>query len=137
MTGRKLRVMNFGSYNYLGFAENKELCATAVQEVTEKYGIGNAASRQELGQYSRPAAQGADTMSPHCTVCRHHFTSLHRLHIPLHLSAQSADTTTLHSVQIPLHLTAQCADTTSHHCTVCTHHFTSLHSVQTLLHLTA
>ena len=87
MTGRKLRVMNFGSYNYLGFAENKELCATAVQEVTEKYGIGNAASRQELGQYSRPAAQGADTMSPHCTVCRHHFTSLHSVQTPLHLTA--------------------------------------------------
>ncbi|KAK7476261.1 hypothetical protein BaRGS_00032537, partial [Batillaria attramentaria] len=49
MTGRKLHVMNFGSYNYLGFAENKTLCAKTVQEVTEKYGVGVCASRQELG----------------------------------------------------------------------------------------
>ncbi|XP_076442186.1 serine palmitoyltransferase 2-like isoform X2 [Babylonia areolata] len=48
-TGRTLHVMNFGSYNYLGFAENKELCATQVQEVTEKYGVGVCASRQEFG----------------------------------------------------------------------------------------
>ena len=81
MTGRKLRVMNFGSYNYLGFAENKELCATAVQEVMEKYGIGNAASRQELGQYSRPTAQCADTTS---------------------LTAQCADTTSLSTVCLSL-----------------------------------
>ena len=41
--------MNFGSYNYLGFAENKELCAAQVQKTTGKYGVGVCASRQELG----------------------------------------------------------------------------------------
>ncbi|KAK7104198.1 serine palmitoyltransferase 2-like isoform X2 [Littorina saxatilis] len=49
MTGKTLKVMNFGSYNYLGFAENKELCGRDVQRVTEKYGVGTCASRQELG----------------------------------------------------------------------------------------
>ena len=75
LTGRKLRVMNFGSYNYLGFAENKELCATAVQQVTEEYGIGNCASRQELGQYSMWPLHSKWPLSLHavptslCTFC--------------------------------------------------------------------
>lgn len=49
LTGRKKRVMNFGSYNYLGFAENKELCAATVRDVTQKYGVGVCGSRQEFG----------------------------------------------------------------------------------------
>lgn len=49
-TGRKLHVMNFGSYNYLGFAESKTLCSGQVQNVTRKYGVGVGGSRQELGK---------------------------------------------------------------------------------------
>ncbi|KAL8590336.1 hypothetical protein ACOMHN_006452 [Nucella lapillus] len=49
LTGRKKRVMNFGSYNYLGFAENQQLCAETVRDITQKYGMGVCASRQEFG----------------------------------------------------------------------------------------
>ncbi|KAH9509106.1 Serine palmitoyltransferase 2 [Bulinus truncatus] len=49
LTGKKLNVMNFGSYNYLGFAENNGPCSDQVQLVTEKYGVGVCASRQEMG----------------------------------------------------------------------------------------
>ncbi|XP_055880995.1 serine palmitoyltransferase 2-like isoform X1 [Biomphalaria glabrata] len=49
LTGKKLNVMNFGSYNYLGFAENSGPCCDQVQAVTEKYGVGVCASRQEMG----------------------------------------------------------------------------------------
>ncbi|XP_059142148.1 serine palmitoyltransferase 2-like isoform X1 [Physella acuta] len=49
LTGKKLNVMNFGSYNYLGFAENNGPCADAVHETTNSYGVGVCASRQEMG----------------------------------------------------------------------------------------
>ncbi|XP_012942343.1 serine palmitoyltransferase 2 [Aplysia californica] len=49
LTGKKLDVMNFGSYNYLGFAENTGPCADKVEETTRKYGVGVCASRQEMG----------------------------------------------------------------------------------------
>lgn len=42
-------VINLGSYNYLGFAENTGLCADAAAEVTEAYGVGVASTRQEIG----------------------------------------------------------------------------------------
>ncbi|XP_071079012.1 serine palmitoyltransferase 2-like [Haliotis cracherodii] len=49
LTGRKIPAMNFGSYNYLGFAENKGPCADACQVTTLEEGVGVCASRQELG----------------------------------------------------------------------------------------
>ncbi|XP_052106800.1 serine palmitoyltransferase 2-like [Mytilus californianus] len=49
LTGKKQHVLNFGSYNYLGFAENKGPCADAVEKSTMKYGVGCCGSRQELG----------------------------------------------------------------------------------------
>lgn len=49
LTGKKLHVLNFGSYNYLGFAENKGPCADAVEKATLKYGVGCCGSRQGLG----------------------------------------------------------------------------------------
>lgn len=49
LTGKKHHVLNFGSYNYLGFAENTGPCAEAVEKTAMKYGIGCCASRQELG----------------------------------------------------------------------------------------
>ena len=52
LTGKKLDVMNFGSYNYLGFAESSGPCASAVHDVVQKYGVGVCASRQEMGKFS-------------------------------------------------------------------------------------
>ncbi|XP_046337562.2 serine palmitoyltransferase 2-like isoform X1 [Haliotis rufescens] len=49
LTGKKKTVMNFGSYNYLGFAENTGPCAEAVEVTTLEEGVGVCASRQELG----------------------------------------------------------------------------------------
>lgn len=42
-------VINLGSYNYLGFAENTGACADSAAEVTVKYGVGVASTRQEIG----------------------------------------------------------------------------------------
>lgn len=49
LTEKKHHVMNFGSYNYLGFAENEGPCKDAVEGVTRDYGISACGSRQELG----------------------------------------------------------------------------------------
>lgn len=46
-------VINLGSYNYLGFAENTGPCADSVAEVTVKYGVGVASTRQETGTSTR------------------------------------------------------------------------------------
>lgn len=49
-TGRVVQdVINLGSYNYLGFAENTGPCADSVAEVTLKCGVGVASTRQEIG----------------------------------------------------------------------------------------
>lgn len=43
-------VINLGSYNYLGFAENTGPCTDAVAKVTLEYGVGLASTRQEIGR---------------------------------------------------------------------------------------
>lgn len=43
-------VINLGSYNYLGFAENTGPCTDAVAKVTLEYGVGVASTRQEIGR---------------------------------------------------------------------------------------
>ncbi|KAF3849603.1 hypothetical protein F7725_019322 [Dissostichus mawsoni] len=49
-TGRVVKdVINMGSYNYLGFAENTGACADAAIEVTKKYGPGVGSTRCEMG----------------------------------------------------------------------------------------
>ncbi|KAK1888583.1 Serine palmitoyltransferase 2 [Dissostichus eleginoides] len=49
-TGRVVKdVINMGSYNYLGFAENTGACADAAIEVTKKYGLGVGSTRCEMG----------------------------------------------------------------------------------------
>ena len=50
LTGKKQNVMNFGSYNYLGFAEKEGPCKDAVETVTTEYGVSSMGSRQELGK---------------------------------------------------------------------------------------
>ncbi|XP_042084847.1 serine palmitoyltransferase 2 [Haplochromis burtoni] len=53
-TGRVVQdVINLGSYNYLGFAENTGPCADSAAEVTMKYGVGVASTRQEIGNLDR------------------------------------------------------------------------------------
>ncbi|XP_029903296.1 serine palmitoyltransferase 2b [Myripristis murdjan] len=49
-TGKVVKdVINMGSYNYLGFAENTGTCADAAVEATHKYGVGVGSTRYEIG----------------------------------------------------------------------------------------
>jgi len=48
-TGKTSQAINMGSYNYLGFAENKGPCTTAVEKTTDLLGHGTCTSRLELG----------------------------------------------------------------------------------------
>ncbi|KAK3882143.1 hypothetical protein Pcinc_013466 [Petrolisthes cinctipes] len=48
-TGKTIRCINVGSYNYLGFAENKGPCHDAAEEVTREVGITTSSPRWELG----------------------------------------------------------------------------------------
>ncbi|XP_068609555.1 serine palmitoyltransferase 2-like [Brachionichthys hirsutus] len=49
-TGKIVKdVINMGSYNYLGFAENTGACADAAVEATQKYGVGVGSTRCEKG----------------------------------------------------------------------------------------
>lgn len=53
-TGRVVKdVINMGSYNYLGFAENTGACADAAIESTQKYGAGVGSTRCEIGKGQR------------------------------------------------------------------------------------
>lgn len=50
-TGKVVKdVINMGSYNYLGFAENTGACADAALEVTKMYGVGVGSTRCEMGK---------------------------------------------------------------------------------------
>lgn len=48
-TGGETKCLNLGSYNYLGFAENKGPCANAAIDAIQKYGVSTCASRQRYG----------------------------------------------------------------------------------------
>uniref|UniRef100_A0A673LNP6 serine C-palmitoyltransferase n=1 Tax=Sinocyclocheilus rhinocerous TaxID=307959 RepID=A0A673LNP6_9TELE len=53
LTGRTVEnVINMGSYNYLGFAENNVDFLKTVAEETRQYGVGVCSTRQELGNLS-------------------------------------------------------------------------------------
>lgn len=53
-TGKVVKdVINMGSYNYLGFAENTGACADAAVECTKKYGAGVSSTRSEIGKSQR------------------------------------------------------------------------------------
>lgn len=47
-TGRRVRTINMGSYNYLGFCEPNSACADAAARALYAAGVGSAA-RQSLG----------------------------------------------------------------------------------------
>ncbi|XP_015769102.1 PREDICTED: serine palmitoyltransferase 2-like [Acropora digitifera] len=49
LTGVKTRMINTGSYNYLGFAENVGPCVEAAEEAVKKHGLGCCSSRHEFG----------------------------------------------------------------------------------------
>ncbi|XP_061766558.1 serine palmitoyltransferase 3 isoform X1 [Nerophis ophidion] len=50
LTGRTIHnVINMGSYNYLGFAENNAEFLETVAEKTRRYGVGVCSTRQETG----------------------------------------------------------------------------------------
>ena len=48
-TGRKIKALNMGSYNYLGFAENNGPCSTAAIQSVDDYHVASCSSRQEFG----------------------------------------------------------------------------------------
>uniref|UniRef100_T1JAN1 serine C-palmitoyltransferase n=1 Tax=Strigamia maritima TaxID=126957 RepID=T1JAN1_STRMM len=49
LTGKKHEMLNTGSYNYLGFAQNQGPCTRAADAAIRLYGIGVCSSSQELG----------------------------------------------------------------------------------------
>ncbi|KAG8562017.1 hypothetical protein GDO81_015560 [Engystomops pustulosus] len=53
-TGRVIKgVINMGSYNYLGFAQNSGFCAEASAVVLQQYGGGVCSTRQEMGNLDK------------------------------------------------------------------------------------
>lgn len=52
LTGRTLHnVINMGSYNYLGFAENEAESLKTVADTTLQYGVGVCSTRHEIGEF--------------------------------------------------------------------------------------
>ncbi|KAE8586112.1 hypothetical protein XENTR_v10021555 [Xenopus tropicalis] len=53
-TGRVIKgVINMGSYNYLGFAQNTGFCADASAKSLNQYGAGMCSTRQEIGNMEK------------------------------------------------------------------------------------
>uniref|UniRef100_A0A8C5TDT1 Serine palmitoyltransferase long chain base subunit 2 n=1 Tax=Malurus cyaneus samueli TaxID=2593467 RepID=A0A8C5TDT1_9PASS len=53
-TGRVIKdIMNMGSYNYLGFAQNAGACQEAAAKVLSQYGAGVCSTRQEMGNLDK------------------------------------------------------------------------------------
>lgn len=50
-TGRTIKCVNLGSYNYLGFAKNTGPCAETSIKAIEDYGIATCSPRRELGEH--------------------------------------------------------------------------------------
>lgn len=48
-SGKQIKALNLGSYNYLGFAENNGKCAQNSIESIRKYSCASSSTRQELG----------------------------------------------------------------------------------------
>ncbi|XP_075387200.1 serine palmitoyltransferase 2 isoform X2 [Tenrec ecaudatus] len=46
-------VINMGSYNYLGFAQNTGSCQEAASEALKEYGVGVCSTRQEIGNLDK------------------------------------------------------------------------------------
>lgn len=68
-TGKVVKeVINMGSYNYLGFAENTGACADAAIESTQKYGAGVGSTRCEMGKDQRNFLKKAFRICHHLRV---------------------------------------------------------------------
>ncbi|KAJ6650849.1 hypothetical protein lerEdw1_002716 [Lerista edwardsae] len=53
-TGKVIKdVINMGSYNYLGYAENTGFCKEAVSKVLSRCGTGVCSTRQEMGNLNK------------------------------------------------------------------------------------
>ncbi|XP_071996554.1 serine palmitoyltransferase 3-like isoform X2 [Engystomops pustulosus] len=53
-TGKVIKdVINMGSYNYLGFAENNDESLSTVMNVLKRYGAGVCSTRHEMGQMDK------------------------------------------------------------------------------------
>jgi hypothetical protein len=50
-SGKTTEVLNMGSYNYLGFAENSGKCAQDSIQAIREYGVATSATKQELGLF--------------------------------------------------------------------------------------
>lgn len=51
-TGKTIHnVINMGSYNYLGFAENNADFLKTVADKVRQYGVGVCSTRQEIGEF--------------------------------------------------------------------------------------
>eukprot|EP01134_Creolimax_fragrantissima_P003003 CFRG3003T1 len=48
-TGKTVRALNLGSYNYLGFANNTGMCADSAIEQLKKHGVASGSPAMELG----------------------------------------------------------------------------------------
>ncbi|XP_010155096.1 PREDICTED: serine palmitoyltransferase 2, partial [Eurypyga helias] len=53
-TGKVIKdVINMGSYNYLGFAQNVGPCKEAAAKILSQYGVGVCSTRQEMGNLEK------------------------------------------------------------------------------------
>lgn len=48
-TGKMKKLLNMGSYNYLGFAENTGICADEANRIIKEHGVAMSSNRNELG----------------------------------------------------------------------------------------
>lgn len=53
LSGKLLRTLNLGSYNYLGFAENDGKCAHDSIQAIKEYSVAACSSRQEIGEIQK------------------------------------------------------------------------------------
>jgi len=51
LTGKKREMINLGSYNYLGYAENHGFCNDQVLKSIDRCGVGVGSSRNDFGTY--------------------------------------------------------------------------------------
>ena len=52
ITGKTTRVINMGSYNYLGFGECSGPCTDAAENSIKDCGVGSCSTRLETGIYT-------------------------------------------------------------------------------------
>ena len=51
LTGKTREMVNLGSYNYLGYAENHGFCNDQVLKSIDQWGVGVGSSRNDFGTY--------------------------------------------------------------------------------------